>query len=34
MANGEIKALGVPRDLKKQFGVDTMNDVFIKIARG
>jgi ABC-2 type transport system ATP-binding protein len=34
MANGEIKALGVPRDLKKQFGVETMNDVFIKIARG
>jgi ABC-2 type transport system ATP-binding protein len=34
MASGEIKALGVPRDLKKQFGVETMNDVFIKIARG
>ncbi len=34
MASGEIKALGVPKDLKKQFGVETMNDVFIKIARG
>ncbi len=34
MSEGEIKAMGTPRELKRQFNVDTMNDVFIKIARG
>lgn len=34
MSEGEIKAMGTPQELKRQFNVDTMNDVFIKIARG
>lgn len=34
MSEGEIKAIGTPKELKRQFNVDTMNDVFIKIARG
>ncbi len=33
MSEGEIKALGRPRDLKKEFEADNMNDVFLKIAR-
>jgi len=33
MSAGEIKALGRPRDLKNQFHVDNMNDVFLRIAR-
>jgi len=34
MSEGEIKAMGTPKELKRKFNVDTMNDVFIKIARG
>jgi len=34
MVNGKIEALGKPADLKAEFGVESMNDVFIKLARG
>ncbi len=33
MDEGEIKAIGSPGKLKKAFGVSTMNEVFLKIAR-
>lgn len=33
MSEGEIKALGRPRDLKKDYQAENMNDVFLKIAR-
>lgn len=33
MVEGKIEALDTPAALKKQFGVDSMNDVFIKLAR-
>lgn len=34
MVNGKIEALGTPKDLKAQFEADSMNDVFLKLARG
>jgi ABC-2 type transport system ATP-binding protein len=34
MVDGRIEALGKPSDLKSDFGVNSMNDVFLKIARG
>ena len=34
MVDGEIKALDTPENLKKQFEVDNMQDVFVKLARG
>jgi ABC-2 type transport system ATP-binding protein len=34
MVDGKIAALGTPGDLKKQFKVATMNDVFLQLARG
>lgn len=34
MVDGRIEALGKPSDLKAEFGVDNMNDVFLKLARG
>lgn len=34
MVNGKIEALDTPNKLKQQFGTDTMNDVFLKLARG
>ena len=34
MSDGKIEAIGTPGNLKEEFGVDTMNDVFIKIERG
>ncbi|HLV14199.1 MAG TPA: ABC transporter ATP-binding protein [Xanthomarina sp.] len=34
MVNGKIEALDTPKKLKKQFNVDSMNDVFLKLARG
>jgi ABC-2 type transport system ATP-binding protein len=34
MVNGKIEALDTPKNLKKQFQVDNMNDVFLKLARG
>ncbi len=33
MSEGEIKALGTPHDLKEDYKVDNMNDVFLRIAR-
>jgi len=34
MVDGKIEALDTPKKLKEQFEVDTMNDVFLKLARG
>jgi ABC-2 type transport system ATP-binding protein len=34
MVDGKIKALDSPKKLKEQFKVDSMNDVFLKLARG
>ena len=34
MVDGKIEALDTPTALKQQFGVDNMNDVFLKLARG
>ncbi len=33
MVDGRIDALDTPENLKKQFGVNSMNDVFLKLAR-
>ena len=33
MVDGTIEALDSPKNLKKQFKVDSMNDVFLKLAR-
>lgn len=34
MVDGRIEALDTPQALKKQFDADSMNDVFLKLARG
>ncbi len=34
MVNGKIEALNTPKKLKEQFKAATMNDVFLKLARG
>jgi ABC-2 type transport system ATP-binding protein len=34
MVDGQIKALDTPRNLKNQFGVATMDEVFYELARG
>ena len=34
MVNGNIEALDTPKKLKKQFNTDSINDVFLKLARG
>ncbi len=34
MVDGRIEALGKPSDLKKDFKAKSMNDVFLKLARG
>ena len=34
MVNGKIEALDTPKKLKEQFEAATMNDVFLKLARG
>ena len=34
MVNGKIEALDTPKKLKEQFGAESMNDVFLKLARG
>lgn len=34
MVNGKIEALDTPKKLKRKFGAATMNDVFLKLARG
>jgi ABC-2 type transport system ATP-binding protein len=33
MVDGEIRALDTPDNLKSQFGAETMNEVFLKLAR-
>jgi len=33
MVDGRMDALGTPRELKDKYSVDTMNDVFVKLAR-
>lgn len=33
MVDGSIEALDTPKNLKEQFKVDSMNDVFLKLAR-
>ena len=33
MVNGKIEALDTPKKLKEQFKVESMNDVFLKLAR-
>lgn len=33
MVEGHIEALDTPKNLKQQYGVDTMNEVFLKLAR-
>ncbi len=34
MVDGKIEALDTPKNLKSQFNVSNMNDVFLKLARG
>ncbi|MDX1830048.1 MAG: ABC transporter ATP-binding protein [Lutibacter sp.] len=34
MVDGKIEALDTPKNLKKQFNAENMNDVFLKLARG
>ena len=34
MVDGKIEALDTPKNLKSQFNVNNMNDVFLKLARG
>jgi ABC-2 type transport system ATP-binding protein len=34
MVDGKIEALDTPRNLKDQFGVKNMDEVFRKLARG
>ena len=34
MVSGKIEALNTPKKLKEQFKAETMNDVFLKLARG
>jgi len=33
MVEGKIEALDTPKKLKEQFKADSMNDVFLKLAR-
>ncbi len=34
MVDGKIEALDTPENLKDTYGVKSMNDVFLKLARG
>lgn len=34
MVNGKIEALDTPKKLKQKFAVESMNEVFLKLARG
>ena len=34
MVDGKIEALDTPKKLKEQFKAESMNDVFLKLARG
>jgi len=33
MVAGRIGAIGTPADLKKQFGVDSIDELFVRLAR-
>jgi ABC-2 type transport system ATP-binding protein len=33
MVDGRIGAMGSPRELKDQFGAETIDEVFVKLAR-
>ncbi|MCK5369694.1 MAG: ABC transporter ATP-binding protein, partial [Cyclobacteriaceae bacterium] len=33
MVDGRIEALGSPEELKREFNADSMDEVFIKLAR-
>ena len=34
MVDGKIAALGTPKELKEKFGTDSVDDVFVRLARG
>ena len=34
MVDGKIAALGTPTELKERFGADSVDDVFVRLARG
>ena len=34
MVDGKIAALGTPAKLKEKFGADSVDDVFVRLARG
>jgi ABC-2 type transport system ATP-binding protein len=34
MVAGKIAALGTPAELKERFGVESMDEVFVRLARG
>lgn len=34
MVDGKMEALGSPRSLKKQFGVESMEEMFVRLVRG
>jgi ABC-2 type transport system ATP-binding protein len=34
MVDGRIAALGTPAELKQKFGADSVDDVFVRLARG
>ena len=34
MVDGRIAALGTPGELKEQFKVDSVDEVFVRLARG
>jgi ABC-2 type transport system ATP-binding protein len=33
MVSGRIAAIGAPADLKRQFGVDSIDELFVRLAR-
>jgi ABC-2 type transport system ATP-binding protein len=33
MVAGRIAALGAPRELKQQFGADSIDEIFVRLAR-
>jgi ABC-2 type transport system ATP-binding protein len=34
MVDGRIAALGTPAELKQKFGVGSVDDLFVRLARG